>query len=803
MAKISLHAYTREIENLIERGLTEEAIGHCKHILTQFPKHINTYRLLGKSYLESQRYSEATDILQRVLSSIPDDIVSQLGMSIIREDEGNLDAAIWHMERAYEIQPANTAIHDELRRLYGRRDGVEPPKIRMTRGALVRMYARGELYSQAISEARAALAEDAQRIDLEIILAQMYYLADMKVEAAEVCVRLVGKLPYCLEANRILADILPSTSRAEDAALYQQNLHALDPYAAFLSPAATTSEQVPDNAVQVERLNWTPSAEDQQPDWARTIGVDYQPPAPKIPDWLASLPSTAPGDELTSAPEEAVDYSGAIAPVEPSQIPGWMREAGWTQAGDEAREEPSSVFELAGEDDIDLADTELPAWIKELAPQDETAVTPEDPERLVFLDSILPQDTAEAPSEKEAPESMEAEEIPDLNTLNVHEIAQETGERETDTSQWINEIGVVEDSTIYKTGRTGSLPSWLEQELEADTSDSDQLPEEELPEWLRTIGEAEQPAPPIVSPEPAPEQVAEKPDDEVVSSDVATPEPLAEIPVTQPSQAMIEPAEAEEVLSDEQPQVEPIEIPPEWVYEETGEPAATIETRPGGVEAEIEIPLAEIPGWIEDISAEEEQVVAQSEPGQMESQADWFAELSEEAAEPQTTIDEDIVFAKLQTAELYETVEEPQTDVELPEADLPASTGDLEMMAVAEPQLEAEKFAAEHGSTVEATPQPVEDMIVPPLVHDDKLETSHKQAIGYMESGEIDRAVEQYNQIIATGEMLNTVIDDLRKALDRHPVDISLWQALGDAYLRNDQVQEALDSYTKAEELLR
>ncbi len=58
-------------------------------------------------------------------------------------------------------------IQDELRRLYGRRDGVEPPKLRLTRGALVRMYARGDLYRQAIAEAKAALAEDNQRIDID------------------------------------------------------------------------------------------------------------------------------------------------------------------------------------------------------------------------------------------------------------------------------------------------------------------------------------------------------------------------------------------------------------------------------------------------------------------------------------------------------------------------------------------------------------------------------------------------------------------------------------------------------------
>jgi len=139
MAKVSLRSYNHEIDSLINRGQYEQAIAHCRHILRQFPKHIDTYRLLGKVFLENQRYGDAGDVFQRVLSSIPQDYISHVGMSIIREDEGNLDAAIWHMERASEVQPANKAIQAELRRLHGRRDRVEPPRSRLTKGALARM----------------------------------------------------------------------------------------------------------------------------------------------------------------------------------------------------------------------------------------------------------------------------------------------------------------------------------------------------------------------------------------------------------------------------------------------------------------------------------------------------------------------------------------------------------------------------------------------------------------------------------------------------------------------------------------
>ncbi|MDH3944485.1 MAG: tetratricopeptide repeat protein, partial [Anaerolineae bacterium] len=100
MAKMALRVYTREVEELIEHGQIKEGIAHARHILSSYPKYVDAYRLLGKAYLEEQLYGDAGDIFQRVLSAKPDDFISNVGMSIIREDEGNLDASIWHMERA-------------------------------------------------------------------------------------------------------------------------------------------------------------------------------------------------------------------------------------------------------------------------------------------------------------------------------------------------------------------------------------------------------------------------------------------------------------------------------------------------------------------------------------------------------------------------------------------------------------------------------------------------------------------------------------------------------------------------------
>ncbi len=429
MAEISLRAYNREIEELIENGQTEEAIAHCKYILRQFPKHIDTYRSLGKAYLEAKRYSEAADILQRVLSVFPDDRVSQLGMSIIREDEGNLDAAIYHMERAFEVQPSNAAIQEELRRLYGRRDGVEPSKVRLTRGALVRMYERGQLYPQAIAEAKAALAEDPQRVDLMVVLARMYYTTGKKVEASEVCSRLLTRLPYCFEANRILAEILTTTSHPENVKVYRQRLQSLDPYIAFTSPEMPDSNQVADTSVMLEKLEWHPSQETGQiPEWTQTVGIGFEPEEETLPSWLDTIPQTMPAVKPESAsPIETVTQPSeqelpSTAEVEPQTmpeeqpkeeiLPAWMSEAGW--AISEEKESIESIVEF-GEEGEDVEPAELPDWVKSLAPQPqpESPTEQESKEELEALEKILPPlfETPETPVEPAFEELPASEEI--------------------------------------------------------------------------------------------------------------------------------------------------------------------------------------------------------------------------------------------------------------------------------------------------------------------------------------------------------------------------------------------------------
>ena len=155
------------------------------------------------------------------------------------------------------------------------------------------MYARGDLYRQAIAEARAAIVEDPQRLDLEIVLARMYSHTGQKAEAAEICSRLVSKLPYCLEANRILAEVLPETS-AQKMPKFTNSAWLRWILICLIYPRRPQDvHQVQDNAVTLDRLEWVPSLEtDQQPTWAKSLGIQIvEKETEKVPDWMTELPA--------------------------------------------------------------------------------------------------------------------------------------------------------------------------------------------------------------------------------------------------------------------------------------------------------------------------------------------------------------------------------------------------------------------------------------------------------------------------------------------------------------------------------
>jgi tetratricopeptide (TPR) repeat protein len=254
MTSIPLRAYIRKIDDLIGSGKLDEAILHGRNILSSHPKYIDSYRLLGKALLENKQYDHAELLFNKILSVFPDDFIAHLGLSYIFETKSDFNESVNHLERAFEIQPANANIQEELKRLYKARDGVEPARIRLTRGALIKMYARSNLFQQAIAEARVALHEHPDRIDFEILLANMLSLSGQPIEAVEYCLGIISKSPYCFEANRILFQTLPESSDKYDVATFHTKLTEIDPYFKYVSKHRPDVFSIPEVAISVEEI---------------------------------------------------------------------------------------------------------------------------------------------------------------------------------------------------------------------------------------------------------------------------------------------------------------------------------------------------------------------------------------------------------------------------------------------------------------------------------------------------------------------------------------------------------------------
>lgn len=674
MSKISLRAYNQEIETLINRGQTDEAIGHCKYILKIFPKHIETYKLLGKAYLESQRYAEASDILARVLSVVPDDFVAQIGLSIIREDEGNLDAAIWHMERAYEIQPSNSAIQEELRRLYGRRDGIEPHKIRLTRGALVRLYVKGDLYPQAVAEAKSALAEDPDRLDLSILLAKCYNQMGNKVEAVETSTRILKRLPNCFEANKIIASAL---TKPEEARTYQQRVNALDPYEGQLSPGMNSASEVPDNAITLEQLEWQPSMDISiQPEWVSNMGLQLPEEQQATPDWATAIPEEASihatgeflEDETAQDEEEPSSADlltpPAVIPEETETIPDWMSQAGWEISDSRAQEsqiETAGVSIVPEEESAGIPEIEagvIPDWLKEIAPPENELETDtaEDLEKLDLLDKILPASAAGiAAAATTAAENEPAQETPDwLNEIVQGEkeeitpapdfttwepagqpLEEEQGQEIQEGLDWLDRLAdehSAEQETILSSEleRMQNPPEWINQaQLEEEASA--EAKEAQIPDWM----DESQPSTPVSADQEAVTEewlssfLTETPVEQP-SEEIETAAPI--LGVEEPQSAEITPATAAELIDDAASHVE-------WSSDAAEQ---LVDDQPGQIKEEENDAFS----WLESLAArqgaDEATLVTNPEERETETPA-WLSEFTEEAPETESQTPADAI----------------------------------------------------------------------------------------------------------------------------------------------------------------
>jgi tetratricopeptide (TPR) repeat protein len=715
LAKISLRDYLNGIEELIDNGRIEEALAHCRHILTVFPKNIATYQMMGKAYLESHQHAEASDIFQRVLSSSPDNFVSHIGMSIIREEAGDQDGSIWNMERAFEAQPSNRAVQEELRRLYGKREGYATPKVRLTRGALARMYAHGDLYNQAIGELRAALVEDPNRPDLQVFLAEMFYRTKKEAEAIEICSKLIEKLPYCLYANCLMVDILRGNQREFESKPYLDRVEDLDPYAALVD-TRTPVESAPAEAVMIEQLVYEQPVETDQTiprAWTGSLEPEssvYE--KEELPEWLSVDNVGQDEKSVEELPKQSSELLESLEGLEP--IPT-------SELGKPKVKSPSAA----------LSDDQVPGWLRELRPSTTSFAADEQQDEIL---EITPQDQVSDMTQEQAAALLPIDLQPEVS---INEPVPQTSSENDESLEWLEKLAAQQGSPEEELlttpeARESAQPEWLPEEKPETKHDA--------LAWL--------------------DEMAAANGQELVEPELA--ESHVETPLEQVSTFADEVSEPAAGTT------------PSWLKELSAE---VVEEAPSLESEQEEItprPLEEAPDWLDELRpstdeirraqevAEESDPVEGEEPNPSEDlgKLDWLEELGQPKAAPS----------------------EPVKGEWLPEISTGKDAGAEQTAAVSVPVVSPRRTAALLAE--QAAPGRLEQA---------------RQALNY---GKLNEAADHYGYLLHRRLLIKDVIADLDAAVHRHPGDATLWQTLGDAYMRNNQLREALDCYTRAEDLL-
>ncbi len=257
---------------------------------------------------------------------------------------------------------------------------------------------------------------------------------------------------------------------------------------------------------------------------------------------------------------------------------------------------------------------------------------------------------------------------------------------------------------------------------------------------------------------------------------------------------------------------------PDWLKEPEQQPAIP--------EAAPEITLESIPETAPETASEtepepepepepEQSILDENAPKTDEEIPDWLGESIQPAEDEE----------KISPVPEISSEEElpPWVDESTPVPEPPEPTTPNEWISAEEEPAPApnEWISAEEepapAPKVEPTPQPANYPMDTPYQRqilggtgmlsrvpiDDKDAGTLSAAQTALDARNIRESMREYAKLIKRNSLLDEVIHDLREAIYRFPVDISIWQTLGDASMRANRLQDALDAYTKAEELLR
>jgi tetratricopeptide (TPR) repeat protein len=614
MDQVSLRDYCDETRSFIQAGEFDRAIHITRHILRHYAWHVESYRLLGQALLEMGDHQEAAKQFRRVLSADPEDIISRVGLAKIHEAVGDLDKATWQMRRAFDLSPGDSHLRQQLHRLVNndRQDDTQE-RIDITRAALGRIHAGGGLHAKAVQEFKAVLAQEPDRFDVQVALAEALWRAGQHLEATEVCYHILEKHPNALKANLIIGAMGLDSRQADEAESHLKLAQALDPENIVAQSLFGEKSPLAPLTIKIERLDEVEIERDVQLNPPPTLSGEGAPPSRGLEPTIDGM------SELRE--EETTPMSDKEQPDEGFELPDWLQ-----GVGDDLLEE-KDVQAVASTPAEASAEGEVPDWLRNLAarsaesPPGETPATPDEPSPTEpgdvpdWLQELRPEVTEDISTDTDTPdwlatiaageplEETQPEPAPDAAEPSLEPTASEVGqadwpsEEEESKAQAMPPEAAGEPAVGVDEGRAMWEEILAEEGVDLASAEEMRPPEAEgmtAEEWLRSTTDLS-----TTQPDEGPQ---EEP----------TAEPLPETPTLPAAEAEVGEAglpdwfkELEEPLLSAEAGEEVAETPPASV-EEIG----PTELEPIGDFAEE----SEVPDWLREVAAGEPVVPEAAEP---------------------------------------------------------------------------------------------------------------------------------------------------------------------------------------------
>lgn len=240
--EISLRAYQDKLDDLLEQDRYDELVAHARHILKTYPKNLRAYQQLGRALHAAGRWGEAAGVLRRLLGAAPSEFETHSLLAQCYRHIDQAERAIWHAERALDQKPSDNATTNLIRDLYREHRSEQIDRMQLTAGALAQQQIRNNLLHAALDTLAQALQRHPDRIDLKLLQARTLWLDGQRMDAAENAVDILDRLPYAIDANRIMAELWLAEQRPTDAQVYLRRIEELDPYLAHQLAAGAPAD---------------------------------------------------------------------------------------------------------------------------------------------------------------------------------------------------------------------------------------------------------------------------------------------------------------------------------------------------------------------------------------------------------------------------------------------------------------------------------------------------------------------------------------------------------------------------------